>query len=247
MKIFLTWHLWFLWSQFIETYNQKYEIIWYDIIQWDDLWDYQKLKEKMKGCDIVIHLAAIPKPIPEKDFSEYMEINVHWTENVFKASQENSIKKVIYASSTTTYGIEKGIPFEVPLVEDVRFLSQYVHANQLKSRDCDMSYHISKVMAEQICAWYGLTKKFEVIVLRFAPIDKVFLGTSISLENACHIIDRAIETKNKFEYEVFNAVDSWLAHISCEKAQKYLWYTPKNPKYSSEQIHSSFQDIQKYL
>jgi nucleoside-diphosphate-sugar epimerase len=89
------------------------------------------------------------------------------TKNILEAALQSGVKRVLYASSTTIYGIEKGIPFQIPINESQPFLSQYIRTDQLQCRECDMSYHTSKVMAEQLLAWYGLNKKLETIALRF--------------------------------------------------------------------------------
>jgi len=154
---------------------------------------------------------------------------------------ENGLKRVIYASSTTIYGIEKGIPFKTPIKEDNLFVSQYIPADKLFCRDIDLSYHMSKVMAEQIMAWYGLNKRIQTVVLRFGPIDKLFLGTSVSINNATQAIKLALDYKDEFWYEPFSIVDE-ISHIDISKAKQILGYKPEKPNYSKDQIHSTLEN-----
>lgn len=156
MKIFVTGFKGFLGLEFVNKYSNEYEIIGYDHKDNEELLDYEKLKQKMAGCEQVVHLAAIPKPVDGKTFQDYFRNNVESSFNVVKAAVENGLKRIIYASSTTIYGIEKGIPFKIPIKEDNLFISQYLPSDKLTCRDVDLSYHMSKVMAEQIMAWYGL-------------------------------------------------------------------------------------------
>ena len=206
-----------------------------------DIQNLEQLTEKMKGCEQVVHLAAIPKPVEGKSFDDYLDTNVQGTNNVLKAALENKIKRVIYASSTTIYGIEKGIPFDIPITENQKFVSQYISSDKLSCRDVDLSYHMSKVMAEQIVAWYGLNKKLETIALRFGPINKVFLGTSVSIDNAVQAIKLALGYPKEFWYEAFSIVDE-VPHIDISKAKTLLGYMPEKPNYSPEQIHSGIED-----
>lgn len=237
MKIFITGHKGYLGGEFTKRYGEDYEIVGFDLKDGDDLLDYEKLNKKIKGCQQVVHLAAIPKPIGGKSFEDYFKNNVVGTFNVAKAAVENSLKRIIYASSTTYYGVEKGIPFKIPIRENQKIVSQYIKANQLSCRECDLSYHISKVMAEQIMVWYGLNKKIQTVALRFGPINKVFLGTSVSINNATQAIKLALAYKGELWYEVLSIVDD-LDHIDNSKAKKIFGYKPEKPKYTKEQIHS---------
>jgi nucleoside-diphosphate-sugar epimerase len=236
MKILVTGHQGYLGSEFCKKHTADFDIVGYDIKSGDDTLDYPRLKEKTKGCEQVVHLAAIPKPTEGKSFQEYFDVNCRSTLNVLRAAVENKCIRVVYASSTTIYGIERGIPFTKPITEDQPFISQYLTASQLKCRDVDLSYHMSKVIAEQILAWYGLNKKIQTIALRFGPINKVFLNTSVSIKNAVQAIDLSIENGNEFWYEPFSIVDE-VPHISIAKATRMLGYMPEQPRYSDAQRH----------
>lgn len=244
MKIFVTGHKGFLGSVFVTKYARDYDIVGYDHKDGDELLDYGGLEKKMAGCEQVVHLAAIPKPLEGKIFDDYLATNVQGTLNVVKAAEKNSLNRVIYASSTTIYGIEKGIPFTTPITESQQFVSQYIKSDQLSCRDVDLSYHMSKVMAEQILAWYGLNKKIQTVTLRFGPIDKVFLGTSVSMNNATQAIKLALDCPGELWYEPFSIVDT-IPHIDISKAKRVLGYTPEYPNYSKEQLHSTIEDRKK--
>jgi len=236
MKILVTGHQGYLGSEFCKKHTADFDIVGYDIKSGDDTLEYSRLLEKMKGCERVVHLAAIPKPTEGIPFEKYFDTNCHSTLNVMRAAVENKCIRVIYASSTTIYGIERGIPFKTPITENQPFVSQYLTVKQLRCRDVDLSYHMSKVIAEQILAWYGLNKKIQTIALRFGPINKIFLDTSVSIDNAVQAIKLAIENKREFWYEPFSIVDE-LPHIDITRARKLLGYHPEIPNYSDSQRH----------
>lgn len=239
-KILLTGHLGYLGQQFLQRYGNDYEIVGYDVKEGNDILDYENLKQKMQGCQQVVHLAAIPKPVEGKSFEDYLDVNVEGTRNIARAAEKLDVQRIVYASSTTIYGIEGGIPFSIPIKEDQLLVSQYITADQLSCRDIDLSYHISKVMAEQIMAWYGLNKKIQTTALRFGPIGKVFLGTSVSDANAAQAIKLAIECEKELWYEVFSIVDD-LEHIDNSKAKNILGYAPERPTYPPEKIRSGLE------
>ncbi|MEK7556695.1 MAG: NAD(P)-dependent oxidoreductase [Patescibacteria group bacterium] len=241
MKILITGHQGYLGSEFIKRYGSSYDVVGYDQKDGDELLNHDNVAHKMKGCEQVLHLAAIPKPVEGKQFAEYFDNNVKATLNVAEAALANRVRRIIFASSTTIYGIERGIPFQTPIAENQPFVSQYLTANRLSSRDVDLSYHISKVMAEQILAWYGLNKKIETATLRLGPINKVFLGTSVSINNATQALDLALKYQGELWYEAFSIVDD-LPHIDTSKAKKILGYKPEVPNYSPEHIGSTLAD-----
>ncbi len=241
MKIFVTGHKGYLGGEFVKKYGNDFEIIGYDIKNGDDILDYENLLKKMKGCEQVVHLAAIPKPVDGKTFEDYFDTNCRATLNIVKAAIENDLNRVIYASSTTIYGIERGIPFSTPIIEEQAFVSQYIAVDKLSCRDIDLAYHSSKVISEQILAWHGLMKKVQTITLRFGPINKVFLGTSVSINNATQAIKIALEYSGELWYEPFSVVDE-IEHIDISKAKMVLGYNPERQNYSDEQIHSTFDE-----
>lgn len=240
-RLFISGHKGFLGSSFVKKYEDTYKIFGYDLVDGDDLLDYQKLVERMNGCDTVVHLAAIPKPVQGKSIDDYFENNVRATLNVANAAVANGVTRMIYASSTTYYGIERDIPFKRPITEDQAVLSQYLGADDHSTRDIDLSYHVSKVMSEQLMAWFGLNKKLQTAALRFGPIDKVFLGTSISLNNAVEAIYRAVECEEELWYEAFSVVDDRATHIDNSKIKKMLGVEFEDPEYSPEQIRSELE------
>ncbi|MDO8537327.1 MAG: NAD(P)-dependent oxidoreductase [archaeon] len=230
MKIFVTESSGFIGKELVESLAKKHEIVKYDLVNGQDILDYDKLKNAMKGCQIVVHLAAIPRPVEEKTFSDYFHTNCHGTFNVAQAAKENNVKRLVFTSSTTYYGIEKGIPFIIPIKESNPVLTQHVKVKDLACRDCDISYSTSKVIAEQILANYGMAKKFEVIILRIGPTRpsgqfKPFLGTHLKIENAVKALEAAIDVKEQLWYEAFTITDE-LENIDISKAKKILNYKP---------------------
>jgi len=65
-----------------------------------DVRDIGRLKEAMRGIDIVIHAAALKQvPIAEYNPMECIKTNIHGSENVIKASLDNNVEKVIALST----------------------------------------------------------------------------------------------------------------------------------------------------
>jgi len=228
MKILVTGSKGYFGKPLVERLNKNYEIVEYDIVDGKDILNYEQLKDAMKGCEVVIHLAAIPKPDETKSFDDYFQVNDVGTLNVVKAAIENEVRRLIYVSSTTYYGVERGIPAKFPLKESNQIVPMYLKAADLKCRDCDVAYSESKIIAENILAFYGLLKKIQIVILRFPRIgdEEGPFGTLVSMSNAIQGIEKAIEYNKILWYEAFNIANK-LDNVDISKAQKILGYKPK--------------------
>lgn len=76
-----------------------------------DVRDYERLKRAMRGCDIVIHAAALKRiDMIEYNVEECIKTNVLGTLNVVRASLENNVERVVFVSTdkacspVNTYG-----------------------------------------------------------------------------------------------------------------------------------------------
>jgi len=73
-----------------------------------DIRDKATLKKSLKDIDIVIHLAAISNdPCAELDPNLTIETNYKATFNLVKLAKKQGIKRFIYASTSSVYGIKK--------------------------------------------------------------------------------------------------------------------------------------------
>jgi len=234
MRIFITGSSGFIGKELTKHLSPKHEVVGFAHDEGCDILNYEQLKSAMKGCDVVVHLAAHRKPYEDKTFKDYFETNCIGTFNVAQACMENGVKKLIFTSSMSYYGMEKGMPIKVPVVEDSTILTQRVKTEELPStvRDCDVAYSTSKVIGEQILANYGMRKKFEVIILRLGPtrpkgVYKPFgeLKLHAKIENVLQAIENAINTNKRLWYEAFSIVDE-IEAVDISKAKKILNYKP---------------------
>jgi nucleoside-diphosphate-sugar epimerase len=73
-----------------------------------DVNDYPRLREVIRGCQAVVHLAALPNPslgTPQEVF----RVNAQGTFNVFQAAAEEGIRRVVQASSINAAGQFYGV------------------------------------------------------------------------------------------------------------------------------------------
>jgi nucleoside-diphosphate-sugar epimerase len=74
-----------------------------------DLSDEAAMREGMKGCDGLVHAAAMYEVgIPAKQHPAMYEANVTGSEHVLKAAQEAKVGKTVYVSTCGTFGNTRG-------------------------------------------------------------------------------------------------------------------------------------------
>lgn len=67
-----------------------------------DITDKNAVSNAVKGCDIVIHIAANTSQ-GDVDYPKYEKVNVGGTINVFQAANKHKVKRVIYVSTANTF------------------------------------------------------------------------------------------------------------------------------------------------
>ena len=170
-----------------------------------------KLGEDPKKFKAVVHLAAIPRILVKPD-NETFRINTLGTYNVMEAATKLGIKKIIFASSETTYGFcfaqGNPIPKWLPIEEDY------------ETSPTD-SYGLSKVLNEKTGKSFQKRTGIDIYALRIGNIiepdeyhrfEEFCENPSIRLRNLFNYIDardlaQAIELcikKDGLGYEVFN-------------------------------------------
>jgi UDP-glucose 4-epimerase len=109
-----------------ELVKQGYQVIVYDSLRTGktqnlngiphrfiegDICNYATLVKAVRDCEIVFHLAALTSVAESMaNIDECVAINLHGTLNILKASRENQVKKLVFASSAAVYGESPDLP-----------------------------------------------------------------------------------------------------------------------------------------
>lgn len=99
-----------------------------------DIRDPFGVKEAMKDCSAVLHLAAlIAIPYSYHSPATYVDTNIKGTLNVLQAARELGIEKVVHTSTSEVYGSAKFVPIteEHPLQGQSPYSASKIGADQL--------------------------------------------------------------------------------------------------------------------
>lgn len=99
-----------------------------------DIRDPFDVKEAMKGCDKVIHLAAlIAIPYSYYSPSSYVDTNITGTLNILQAARELDIRHVVHTSTSEVYGTAQSVPIteDHPLQGQSPYSATKIGADQM--------------------------------------------------------------------------------------------------------------------
>lgn len=99
-----------------------------------DVRDPHGVKEAMRGCDAVLHLAsliAIPYSYHSPD--TYVDTNIKGTLNILQAARELNVQKVVHTSTSEVYGTAQYVPIDEnhPLQGQSPYSASKIGADQM--------------------------------------------------------------------------------------------------------------------
>ena len=110
----------------------------------------KKIPENLAGADYIFHLAALPRI--ERSIDDPLgthRANVEGTLAALELARRLKVKKFIYTSSSSVYGIQKKLPLKETLTPNPQ-----------------NPYAYQKLMGEYYCQIYSQTYNLEVVIFR---------------------------------------------------------------------------------
>lgn len=115
-----------------------------------DIRDPHGVKAAMKGCDTVLHLAAlIAIPYSYHSPDTYVDTNVKGTLNVLQAARELEVRRVIHTSTSEVYGTARFVPI--------------TEAHPLQGQS---PYSATKIAADQLAYSFYASFGLPVVIVR---------------------------------------------------------------------------------
>jgi UDP-glucose 4-epimerase len=116
-----------------------------------DLQSYERAHEAVRGCEVVLHQAALPSvPRSIQDPLTSNAANVTAVLNVLLAARDEGVRRVVYASSSSVYGSN----LELPKREDMPAVPI-------------SPYAVAKLAGEGYCRSFGHIYGLESVALRY--------------------------------------------------------------------------------
>ena len=162
-----------------------------------DVRDPHSVKEAMRGCDAVVHLAAlIAIPNSYRSPDSYVDTNIKGTLNVLQAAREVGVRRVIHTSTSEVYGTARFVPIteEHPLHAQSPYSASKIGADQM-AHSFFSSFGLPVVIARPFNTYGPRQSARAVIPTIIAQIAngmrKVKLGAVAPTRNFNHVRDIA--------------------------------------------------------
>lgn len=118
-----------------------------------DIRDPHGVKEAMKGCDAVLHLAAlIAIPFSYNSPDSYVDTNVKGVLNVLQAARELGVERLVHTSTSEVYGTARFVPI--------------TESHPLQGQS---PYSATKIAADQLA--YSFYSSFDLPVVTVRPFN----------------------------------------------------------------------------
>jgi nucleoside-diphosphate-sugar epimerase len=132
-----------------------------------DISDYQQLAtviRKFRPLDAIVHLAGNPNV--DATWKEVLQANIVGTRNIFEATREFEVRRVVFASSNHVTGAYEGFG------EDLHLHKQH-EPRKISPFDPirpDSDYGVSKAFGEAVARYYCARWGIEAICLRIGVV-----------------------------------------------------------------------------
>ncbi len=181
-----------------------------------DIRNEEDVKSALKGCDAVVHLAALTGADESfKAKERTFDINLRGTENLLKLAADEEVERFVFSSSCNIYGRQEGVISEESKPNP---LNPYAESKRLAEEAC-LKYQRERGLSTSILrlsTLYGYAPgvRFNLVINMFAlyaltnhPLTIYGDGTNwrpyIHVKDAAKAFLFALERRD-FEKEVFN-------------------------------------------
>jgi UDP-glucose 4-epimerase len=107
----------------------------------------------IKECDVIVHLAASTLRTSLVNPKRTVNINVSGTMNILEAARNHGVKKVIYSSASSVYGIP-----------------QYLPVDEDHPKNPTTVYGVSKLSCEHLLRVYNTLYGMSYLIFRFTNV-----------------------------------------------------------------------------
>lgn len=202
-----------------------------------DISDWAGVRKAVEGMDVVVHMAADPRG--DAPWESVLPNNIIGTYNVFEASKQAGVKRIVYASTImTTWGYAL---FEEPYKSIFQGNFQNVpkdfpkvsHLSPVRPTGL---YPASKVWGEAMARYYSDVHGLSVICLRIGgvnaddrPSRPGSSGGWCSQRDIVQLVERCIDAPDSLRFDIFYGVSNnkW-RWVDIEHPRKVVGYVPQD-------------------
>lgn len=201
-----------------------------------DLTNYDAVRSSLEGVDVVVQMAADPRP--DAPWEAILNSNVIGAYNVFEASRDAGVKRVLFASSIMTNwgywqdppyseikaGTFDGNPDAIPIV---------THTDPVRPTE---PYSASKVWGEALARTYSDVHGLSCLCLRIGwvnaqdePYKPAIAPVWCSQRDIVQLIEKCIDAPGDLRFDIFYGISkNPLCWVDIARAKAVVGYDPQD-------------------
>lgn len=192
--------------------------------------DLEACQKACKNVDLVIHLAGDPSP--DAGFYEsLLENNIKGTFNIFRASKDQGVQRVILASSAQTI---EGYPIDAQIYSN------------MPTRPRNL-YGVSKCFGESLASYFAYSEGLQSIAVRIGAYDDFTpngeqltardMSAYTSPQDLCDLMLKIIITKELPPFTILHGIsDNRFKRLNLDESKKLVGYEPKSDAFALSNI-----------
>lgn len=197
-----------------------------------DISDLNAIIPIFRERDVVIHLAGILGG--DRPWKDYLRYNVEGTYNVFEASRQAKVKRIIFASSGSTIaGWERFPPYNSMVEGHNSSIKQLTHESPIRPTGI---YGCTKVWGEALARYYSDAYDLAVICLRIGavyaedrPINARDLSNWCSQRDVARMVEKCIQAPANVKFDIFYVVSgNKRRYRDIEHAREVVGFLPQD-------------------
>lgn len=208
---------------------QEFKELGYEVIKLD-VSDLEGCQAVLEGVDVVIHLAG--NPSADADFYEsLLDGHIKGTYNIFKASKDNHVSRVIVASSAQTI---EGYP-----------LDYQVHESS-PTRPKNM-YGVCKCFVEAVASYYAYEEGVQSVAIRIGAYDDLQpdgpalsardMSAYLSPDDFSDLLLKALNTEKLPPYTLLHGIsNNRFKRLNLDDTKRKIGYRPKSDAFKQSGI-----------
>jgi len=201
-----------------------------------DLSDLDEVGKAVDGIDVVVHMAADPRP--EASWEQILASNIMGSYNVFEASRIAGVKRIIYASSVMfSWGYQADEPYKA--IKECRFedvpdeIPMVTHLWPPRPTD---PYSASKVWGEGTARYYSDIHGLSCICLRIGwvnaedrPFDPKLAAVWVSQRDIVQLVEKSINAPDSLRFDTLYGISNnkW-RWVDIDHSKAVVGYMPQD-------------------